>query len=242
VQAHLRHDRSSDFGDATTGLLALGYTLSPQWKASASVSTGFSAPSFSEQAFDADPSTALRAEHSRQVEFALQWREGAAALRAALFAQRQRDRIQFDPVTFDATNIARTRNHGLELIAQAPLAGGSVSAEVTLQDLRNADDDTPLLRRAKHSLALSWQRSAAGWNWRVALRHTGERADFDPLTFSTVTNRARSTLGLGLAREITPQWRAALSIDNAFEAKRPEVLGYTAPPRAVLLSLQGTLR
>jgi vitamin B12 transporter len=240
VQAHLRHDRSSDFGDATTGLLVLGYTLSPQWKASASISTGFSAPSFSDQAFDADPSTALRAERSRQVEVALQWRKDASALRAALFAQRQRDRIQFDSVTFDATNIARARNRGLELMAQAPLAGGSVSAELTLQDPRNADNDTPLLRRAKQSLALSWQGSAAGWDWRAALRHSGKRADFDPL--GTATNGARSTLGLGVVREVTPQWRAALAIDNALDTKRPEVLGYTAPPRAVVLSLQGTLR
>ncbi len=241
VQAHLRHDRSSDFGAASTGLLALGYALSPQWQASASVSSGFSAPSFSEQAFDADPSTALRAERSRQAEVALQWREGAAHLRAALFAQRQRDRIQFDPITFDATNIARARNRGLELMAQAPLAGGSVSAELTLQDPRNADDDRPLLRRARQSLALAWQGSAAGWDWRAALRHSGKRADFDPITFGTVTNRARSTLALAVAREITPQCRAALAIDNALDTKRPEVLGYTAPPRAVMLTLQATL-
>lgn len=242
LQMNVRHDRSSDFGNATTGLLALGYTLAPGWKASASVASGFSAPSFSEQAFDADPSTPLRAERSRQAELAVQWHDGTARVRAALFAQRQRDRIDFDPITFDATNIARARNRGLELMAQWPLAVGALTAELTLQDPRNADSDTPLLRRAKQSLALAWAGSLVGWDAHVALRHTGAREDFDPVGFSTMTNRARSTLALGLARQLTPQWRLGIKLDNATDEDRPEVLGYTAAPRSLLVSLQGTLR
>lgn len=242
VQAHLRHDRSSDFGSATTGMFALGWTIAPAWKASASISTGFSAPSFTEQAFDTDPGTPLRAERSRQAELALQWREGAASTRGALFVQRQRDRIQFDPITFDATNIARARNQGLELLAQLPLPVGVLHGELTLQDPRNADDGTPLLRRAKQALSMGWQGRFENWDLRASARYTGARADFDPVSFATATNRSRTTLALGVARELSPQWRASLAIDNALDTRRPEVLGYTAPPRSVLLSLQGTLR
>ena len=241
VQAHARRDRSSAFGSANTGLLALGYTLAPGWKASLQASTGFSAPSFLDELY-ADPALPLKPERSRQAEAALQWQNGAARVRAALFVQRQRDRIGFDPVSFTTANIARARNRGLELMAQLPLAVGALSADLTLQDPRDETNDTPLKRRAKQSLALGWQGDAAGWSWRAALRHTGRRLDTDPLTFGDANNPARSTIGLGLARQIVPGWRVALAIDNAAGSNRPEVLGYTAPPRSALLSLQASVK
>jgi vitamin B12 transporter len=241
VQAHARHDRSSAFGSATTGLAAVGYGFAPGWKASVQVASGFSAPSFLDELF-ADPLVPLKPERSRQAEAALQWRAGAASVRAALFVQRQRDRIGFDPVTFTTVNIARAKNHGLELMAQWPLAGGALVAELTLQDPRDASTDTPLKRRAKQSLALGWSADVAGWSLRANLRHSGKRLDTDPVTFGDANNAARSTLGLGVARELAPGWRLALSVDNATGSDRPEVLGYTAPPRSAMLSLQATLK
>ena len=240
-QVHVRRDLSSDFGDATTGLAAAAWTFAPGWKASVQASSGFSAPSFTEQAFDADPSTPLRAERSRQAEAALQWRDGAASARVAWFEQRQRDRIDFDPVTFDATNIARARNHGLEVMVQWPLAGGLLGADATLQDPRNADDDTPLLRRAKRTLALNWSGPLAGWQARAGLRYAGARDDVDPVNFAVATARSRTTLSIGAERALAPQWRLAINVDNLLDERRPEVLGYTAPARALLVSLQGTL-
>ena len=241
VQAHARRDRSSAFGNASTGLLALGYTLAPGWKASLQASTGFSAPSFLDELF-ADPALPLKPERSRQAEAALQWHRGAAHARVAYFVQRQRDRIGFDPVSSTTANIARARNRGLELMTQLPLAVGALSADFTLQDPRDETSDTPLKRRAKQSLALGWQGDVAGWSWRAALRHTGRRLDTDPLTFGDANNPARTALGLGLARQIVPGWRVALAIDNAAGSGRPEVLGYTAPPRSALLSLQATVK
>lgn len=242
MQAHARSDRSSAFGSASTGLLALGYEFAPGWKASLQASSGFSAPSFLDELF-ADPGVTLKPERSRQAEAAVQWRRGAASLRAAWFVQRQRDRIGFDPVSFTTVNIARARNQGLEVIAQQPIDGiGSLSAEVTLQDPRDTDSDTPLKRRARHSLALGWQDEAAGWSWRAGLRYTGRRLDTDPQTFGNADNAARTTLSLGLARQLMPGWRLSLALDNAADSRRPEVLGYTAPPRSALLSLQATLK
>jgi vitamin B12 transporter len=241
AQAHARHDRSSAFGSATTGLAALGYTFAPGWKASVQASSGFSPPSFLDELF-ADPAVPLRPERSRQTEAALQWSAGAARVRAALFAQRQRDRIGFDPMNFTVANIARAKNQGLELMAQWPLALGALSGELTLQDPRDASTDTPLKRRAKTSLALGWSGDVAGWSLRAAWRHTGKRLDTDPMNFGDVTNHARDTLALGVARDVAPGWRLSLALDNANDSRRPEVLGYTAPPRSALLSLQATLR
>jgi vitamin B12 transporter len=244
TQAALRSDESSDFGRATTGLLAVAWQWRPGLKLSAQWASGFSAPSFLDQLF-ADPATTLKPERSRQAEIALQWSEGARLLRAALFAQRQRDRIAFDPVTFETVNIARAKNRGLELMAQWPVpfdVDGLLGADLTLQDPRDADSDRPLKRRAKQSLALNYSTRLAGWQLGAALRHTGQRLDTDPVNFADAENPARTTLDLSIARQLTPQWRVGVKVDNASDEKRPEVLGYTASPRSLLVSLQGTLR
>jgi vitamin B12 transporter len=228
LQANLRSDRSSAYGQATTGLLAVAYAFSPGWKASAQASTGFSAPSFLDELY-ANPATELRAERSRQA-------------RAAVFVQRQYDRISFDPVTFETVNIARAKNQGLELMALWPLGPGRLGAEATLQDPRDADTGAALKRRARQSLALNYSTALAGWQGVAALRYTGERLDTDPVTFGDVVNPARTTLDLAVHRQLTPIWRISAKLDNVGDSEVPEVSGYTAAPRSLLVTLQATLR
>ena len=242
LQANLRSDRSSAYGGATTGLLALAYTLHPGWKASAQWSSGFSAPSFLDELY-ANPATELRAERSRQGELALQWSGADAALvRAALFAQRQYDRLSFDPVTFETVNIANSKNNGLEVMAQWPIGTARLGAELTVQDPRDVDTGQPLKRRSRHSLAFNASGDVAGWHAVAALRYTGERLDTDPVTFGDAVNPARTTLDLALQRQLTPVWRVLAKLDNVANSRASEVLGYTAAPRSLLLTLQATLR
>lgn len=241
LQANLRRDHSSDFGGATTGLLAVAYTLQPGWKLSAQASTGFSAPSFVDDLY-ANPATTLRPERSRQAELALQWSGASRLLRAALFVQRQRDRIAFDPTTFESINIAHAENSGLELMAQLPLGPGRLGAELTLQDPRNADSDQPLRRRARESLALNYSVALAGWQTVTALRYTGKRTDVDPVSFGDAINPARTTLDLAVQRQLTPVWRLSAKLDNLANVQTSEVLGYTAAPRSLLVTLQASLR
>ena len=121
-------------------------------------------------------------------------------------------------------------------------ADGVLGADLTLQDPRDASTDQPLKRRAKQSLALNYSTRVVGWQLMTALRHTGKRLDTDPVTFGDADNSSRSTFHVSASRALTPQWRVAVKLDNAFGEKRPEVLGYTASPRALLVSLQGTMR
>jgi vitamin B12 transporter len=238
TQAALRSDHSNDFGRATTGLLAAAWQASPALKLSVQWASGFSAPSFFDQVF-ANPATTLKPERSKQAELALQYTQATTQLRAALFAQRQRDRIAFDPVTFETLNIDRAKNRGFELMMQVPVGVGLVSGELTLQDPRNAVTGAPLARRSKQALALTWAGSIDAWDLRASARHVGARRNSD---FSDEVVGARSTLSLGVARTLSPAWRVSAALNNATATSRPEVLGYTAPPRILVLTLQGTLR
>lgn len=237
AQLALRHDDNDSHGRETTGLLALAWQLAPRWRLSGQLSTAFSAPSLIDEQF-ADPAARLEAERSRSGELALQWTEGANRVRAAWFVQRQRDRVAFDSAPpFFARNIARASNHGIELLAQATIGPGRLGAEATFQDPRDDTADRRLLRRSRSSAALRWTQDTAGWEWGAALRHVGERDDFDPASFTIARNRARTTADLTLGRQVAPGWRLGVKVENLGDSERPDVLGFNANPRGVFVSL-----
>jgi vitamin B12 transporter len=127
-------------------------------------------------------------------------------------------------------------------MAQWPIGLARLGAEVTLQDPRDADTGQPLKRRSRHSLAFNASGDIMAWHAVAALRYTGERLDTDPVTFGDAINPARATLDLALQRQLTPIWRVLAKLDNVANSRASEVLGYTAAPRNLLLTLQATLR
>jgi outer membrane cobalamin receptor len=71
------------------------------------------------------------------------------------------------------------------------------------------------------------------------VRYNGVRADADPATFATVQAKARTTLGLSTQHALSPTWTIGLKADNITNTKKPEVLGYTAPPPSVMFTVRG---
>ena len=237
VQANVRHDDADDFGTANTGLVALGWNITPAWKLVGQFSTAYSAPSFSDQEFAA-PGTELKPEHSRDVELGVHWTGTGWLARATWFSQRQHDLIGFDQ-NFASVNIGHSSNRGVELGAEGQVGPGKLGLDATFQDARDDDTDTALARRARTSVALNYHAPIAGWDSGVWLRYTGKRADVDPVTFASVDAAARTTVGLSTQHAIAPGWTAAFKVDNVANTRTPETLGYTAPPRQFLVTLTG---
>ena len=237
VQANLRHDDADDYGSANTGLLALGWRITPAWKVVGQVSTAFSAPSFSDLEFAAAPDS-LKAEHSRDVELGVHWTGAGWLARATWFSQRQHDLIGFD-AHFNAVNIGHATNRGIELAADGDTGYGKVGLDATFQDPRDTDSDTPLARRARTVLAASYRIPVFGWDTGVYVRYNGRRADVDPVSFATVQAKARTTLGLSTQHALSPNWTIGAKVDNLTNTPTPEVLGYTAPKRTVMVTLRG---
>jgi vitamin B12 transporter len=237
VQANLRHDDADDYGSADTGLLALGWRVTPAWKIVGQVSTAFSAPSFSDLEFAAAPET-LKAEHSRDIELGVHWTGAGWLARATWFSQRQHDLIGFD-THFEAVNIGHSANRGVELAADGDTGYGRVGLDATFQDPRDTDTGRALARRARTVVTASWRVRVAGWDSGAYVHYNGRRADVDPVTFASVQAKARTTLGLSTQHALTPNWSLGAKIDNVTNSATPEVLGYTAPRRTWLVTLRG---
>ncbi len=73
LQANLRHDNSSQYGGKTTGGIAGGYKLNPQWRLTAGYSTGFKPPSFNDLYFPFFSNPDLVPETARNTEVAAYW-------------------------------------------------------------------------------------------------------------------------------------------------------------------------
>ena len=237
LQANIRHDDADDYGTANTGLLALGWRISPAWKVVGQVSSAFSAPSFSDLEFAASPDS-LKAERSRDLEFGVHWTGASWLARATWFSQRQRNLIGFNE-QFEAVNIDRSRNHGIELSADGDTGYGKLGLDATFQDPRDASDGSELARRPRTIVTASYRVPILGWESGAYVRYNGNRADIDPVTFENVTAKSRTTLGLSTQHKLSPNWSIGAKMDNVTNSQVPEVLGYTAPKRTVLFTLRG---
>ena len=237
VQANIRHDDADDYGTANTGLLALGWRITPAWKLVGQVSTAFSAPSFSDLEFASAPGT-LKAEHSRDVEFGVHWTGASWLARATWFSQRQHDLIGFD-ANFSTVNIGHASNRGIELAADGDTGFGKLGLDATFQDPRDTDSDTPLTRRARTIVSASYRVPVFGWDTGAYVRYNGRRTDIDPVSFASVQAKARTTLGVSTQHALSPNWSLGVKVDNLIDTRTPEVLGYTPPRRTVLFTLRG---
>ncbi len=238
VQANLRRDDAGDYGTANTGLLALGWRISPAWKLVGQVSTGFSAPSFTEQ-FYKDPSVAeLRPEHSRDLEFGAHWTGAGWLARATWFSQRQHDLIAFGAK--GDVNIGHAHSRGVELAADGALGPGKLGLDTTFQNAHDDDSGAQLLRRARTSAALNYRLPIAGWETGASVRYTGRRTDVQNVApYGTVFIASRTVVGLATSHALDRNWTIGAKLDNALDAREAEVLGYTAPRRTLLFTLRG---
>ena len=236
VQANLRHDDAADYGKADTGLLALGWRLSPAWKIVGQYSTAFAAPDFVDQAY-AVPGATLKPERSRDAEMGVHWSGAGWLARATFFTQHQKDLLVYNyPYEY---NVGRAHNRGVELGADGGIGPGTLGVDATFQNPRDDSADTGLLRRARTNASVNYRLPILGWETGAYARYTGKRPDVDPITFGTTTTPARTVVGLSTSHPLSPNWTIAAKVDNLFNNRTPEVAGYNVAGLGVLFTLRG---
>ncbi len=245
VQANVRHDDPSDFGSATTGLLALGWRLSPDWKLVGQFSTGFSAPAFFaiESRAGQGLTTQLKPERSRDIEFGVHYSHAGWLARATWFSQHQHDLIDYsyNSATFESTayNVDHATNRGVELAVDGDTGYGKLGLDATFQNARG-DGGVPLQRRPRTAVAANYRVAVMGWETGAYVQYMGPHHDYDPVSFGDIKSRARTTLGLSAEHALSPNWTIGAKVNNLANSTAPVVYGYTAPPREVLGTLRGS--
>ncbi|WP_042301504.1 TonB-dependent receptor domain-containing protein [Paraburkholderia kururiensis] len=234
-QANVRRDQYSDFGGANSYYLGYGFDITEHWKATASWSDAFRAPTFNDLYYPYYGNPTIRPERSHSVEAALQYASGTLGLlRLTAFQTRYSNLIQATQVTpgvYMAENVGHAKVQGLEASWSGHVGKTDVRAALTLQNPVDEDKDTDLNRRARRFASLTANRSIG--NWRVG----GE------WLVSGARNDSGSNLGgygivnLSARYNITRSWYVAAQIQNLFDKDYELAYTYNTPRRSAYLTL-----
>lgn len=239
LQANLRHDRTDDFGSATTGLLGGRIELGRGLSVLANAATSFTPPTFDFLYFDCGgfpcSNPDLKPERARTVEAGLQWQDAGTLARATLFSVRYRDKIAND-ANFVPQNFPRVKNDGLELSVRQAFAAWTLLAEATFQNPKDEDTGARPLRRAREQFALRADYQQPRWQAGAGVRYVGDRPD------SQGSLPAYTVVDASANWSLTPDWTLSARIDNLFDKQYEPTVGYNGRPRGAFVGVSWSPR
>ncbi|HKB60022.1 MAG TPA: TonB-dependent receptor [Gallionellaceae bacterium] len=182
LQLNLRQDRNSQYGNVNTWLTGYGYSFNDAWRATASYSTAFKAPTFNDLYYPNYGNPAVRPEHSRNMEAGLHYHAGMQQVDMVYFDNRIADLINpvlVDPVNYiyRALNVDSARISGVELSYDGRFGDTGVKAAWTDQNPHDALTGVQLDRRARVHGSLGVTHHFGKLDAGVEWQHSGTRPD-----------------------------------------------------------------
>lgn len=235
-----RYDHYSTFGNAFSGSIAGGYRLADDLRLTASYGSAFRAPTLNELYspgyggyYAGNP--LLDPERSRSGEIGLDWRiDEANHLDAHAFTTRVHDLIDFSGGSlFQAINIDHAAIDGVEVNNVWHNTTWSWTNALTLQNPRDRDTGTQLLRRPKQKFsslleASLGERSHAG----IEFAASGRSADTGDVMLGGYT-----LVNLRANYDLNRSWKLGARLENLFDRDYALVHGYNTPGRSGYLTI-----
>jgi len=255
IQADLRHDHNSVYGNNTTGRLGWSMEVAPNLRVRALAGTTFRAPSFNELYYpgygvNADivaqyGGQAVTAEKGRSVELGLNWRDGGSDASFTVYRNRVRDLIVYEtdstlcPVTPTADyafgcarNVGNARLQGATLSGSTRFSNWRVAAQADVLDAKDLDTGNRLTRRAAHQESLSADYELGAWSAGAAVLSVGARPD------GSVQLAAYQTLDLRARWRFNPQWQIEAKLLNATNREIEPARDYQALGRQAWIGVR----
>ncbi len=222
LQADVRHDRNSVYGNVNTGKLGWAMDVAPGLTVRAVAGTAFRGATFNDLYFPGFGVPTVRPERSRSVEVGVQWRDGEQAASATLFRNRVRDLIGYQPdrtfcppdPAYDfgcAGNVSRAALKGATFTAAQRFGDFGVRGSLDVLDAKDSNTGQRLVRRAAHqaSVVADWTRGP--WGVDATLTGVGARPE------GGATLGAYETLDLQLRYRVSPSWQIETKLLNALD-------------------------
>ncbi|MDR3429309.1 TonB-dependent receptor domain-containing protein [Silvimonas sp.] len=240
LQANIRAENNSQFGDQTTGNIGYAWKFAKQWQFTANAGTSFHAPTFNDLYFDcgyvcSNPN--LQAEKGRSADLGLRWDAAGWNTTLVGFENRIRNLIVLDANNnYIPENLSEGKIVGATLTTQGKLAGLDIGGSITRQNPFDADTGLLLPRRAKLFGDVTVAQSIGMWRWNADLQASGQRYD-DAANTAANEMGGYGILGLGLDYKIAKTWKAGLRINNVFDRDYELVKNYNVQGRAYFVTL-----
>ena len=236
VQLNVRQDTYSDFGAASTGLLGYGISVNEAWRMTASVSTAFKAPTFTDLYGPAGwgSNAKLNPERANNRELGLAYAADAQQLHVAYFDNHITDLIATDN-TYTLQNLNSARIDGVEANYALQLGQTAFKAALTQQNPRDETSGLTLLRRAKFYSNVGGTQQFGAWQGGCDWQHSGVREDYDINTFARTTLAAYDVLNVRASYAWDKHLNLSLRVDNLFDQDYMLAHGYATLGRTVFV-------
>ena len=235
IQANVRHDQYSDFAGANSYYLGYGFDITGNWKATASYSDSFRAPSFDDLYYPYSGNPLIQPERSHSIEAALQYASNAlGVMRLSAFETRYSNLIDYSQVSpgiYLAENVGHAKVQGLEGSWSGHVGKTDIRASLTLQNPVDLDNDVDLVRRARRFGSLTVNRSIDGW------RVGGEWIVSGASTDSSGNLGGYGVLNLSARYNITKAWYVAAQIQNLLNKDYETAYSYNSPRRGAYVTV-----
>lgn len=247
IQTNVRRDRNTQFGDKTTGNLALGWQLSDASRLRAAAGTAFKAPSFNDLYYPIDDfgnggNPNLKPESARSVELGYNRETARGQVALTLWRSDVEDLISWQPVNaadpysaWRPTNIGETRLQGLSLSARHHHGTFSGHAALDYTDAKDLATDKLLPQRARERATIGVDAYYGETTLGAEVQAVGERFD-DAANTKRLHGYALINLRLEqrLSKTLSLDFNVANLMDRDYEIRRD----YGSAGRAAYLGLR----
>jgi vitamin B12 transporter len=179
VQASVREDHNSSFGNNVTGGLGYGYHINDAWRITGSYGSAFKAPSFNDLFFpdsfgfvSSNPN--LRPEKSDNLEASLRFRNDTTSASVTAYENKIRDLIILDSASIPV-NLNKATIRGLTLAASHRWDNLDLSGSADIQSPRDDATDNLLVRRANRHGQLNLGYTLQDWRFGAEMVTSSER-------------------------------------------------------------------
>lgn len=234
LQLNLRRDRYSDFGGANSYYAGYGFAFTPQWKAVASVSNAFRAPSFNELYYPFFGNPNVQPEKARSVEGGVEYNGAIGLVRMTVFETDYSNLItSVCDAAFNcaAANVNRARVNGVETSYSGSIYGVDVRASFTMQNPQDLSANQLLSRRARHFGSVSAYKTVGPFSAGVEWNAAGDRQD------STRALGGYGLLNLVGRYQITREWALSARLENVTNKNYQLIYPYNTASRGVFFTL-----
>jgi len=246
LQANVREDSNSQFGDHTTGSLGYAYRLTSEVRLRVGTGSAFKAPTLNDLYFPGFSNPDLRPERSRSKEAGVNYQFGNNRFSATYFDSRIKDLIVFvvtDPITFAGMpqNVNQARIKGAELGYDGLFGGLRVGALLVFQN--PVDDATGQLlqRRAREhgNFAINYMSGPR----KVGTEIVASSARFDSTSEAPNTRmHGYAMVNLTASYTLSQEWLVRARWNNVFNRHYELAQNFNTPGSNVFVALQYQLR
>jgi vitamin B12 transporter len=234
VSAGARIDDHSEFGAEATYKFSIAYPIPRAGTiVKGSIGTGFRAPSLNELYYPGYGNRNLAPERTRGYDVGLrqEFESARSSFELAYFANRYRDMITSNPVTWLADNIGEARSSGVELQATCrPFENVALQGFYAFTRTEDCATGRELLRRPRHSGGGSISYRRGSFDVLLSASRVGSRLDNDfggPL--GEYLNPAYTTIDAAVTFRPLASRELYCKFQNISDEHYDEVAGYPAP-------------